>query len=48
MRVFDVMLASVALTMQDCVVVTTDSDLSAVPRLSVVNWMLPENLTVQP
>ena len=42
MQIFDMMLAAVATTMQDCVVVTTDSDLSAIPGLRVVNWMLPE------
>lgn len=42
MQVVDMMLAAVALSLGDCVVVTTDSDLSAVNGLRVANWMLPE------
>ena len=38
MQTIDVMLAAVALLLDDCVVVTTDSDLSAVPELPVENW----------
>lgn len=45
MQIFDMMLAAVALSLKDCVVVTTDSDLSAVPRLRVMNWMLPDKPT---
>ena len=41
-QVIDMMVAAVALSLGDCVVVTTDSDLSAVPGLAVVNWMLSE------
>jgi len=40
MQVIDMMLAAIALNLPNCVVVTTDSDLSAVPGLPVVNWML--------
>lgn len=39
-QIFDMMLAAIALSLPNCVVVTTDSDLSAVPGLAVVNWML--------
>ena len=39
MQVIDMMLAAVAFAQQNCVVVTTDSDLSAVAGLAVVNWM---------
>jgi len=38
MQVVDVQLAAIALTLGDCTVVTTDSDLSAVPGLRVENW----------
>lgn len=39
MQTIDILLAAVALTLRNCTVVTTDSDLSAVPGLTVVNWM---------
>ncbi len=39
MQTIDVMLAAVALTLDDCVVVSTDSDLSAVPDLPIENWL---------
>ena len=45
MQVIDIMLAAVALSLSDCVVVTTDSDLAAVAGLTVEDWMLPENPT---
>lgn len=38
MQQIDVMIAAIALTIGNCTVVTTDSDLSAVPGLSVENW----------
>jgi tRNA(fMet)-specific endonuclease VapC len=41
MQVVDVMIAAVALSLGNCTVVTTDSDLSAVPRLTVENWATP-------
>jgi tRNA(fMet)-specific endonuclease VapC len=41
MQVVDIMLAAIALTVGDCVVVTTDSDLAAVAGLAVENWTLP-------
>ena len=34
----DLMIAAIALTLGGCTVVTSDSDLSAVPGLNVVNW----------
>jgi tRNA(fMet)-specific endonuclease VapC len=34
----DLMIAAIALTLGDCRVVTSDSDLSSVPKLNVVNW----------
>jgi tRNA(fMet)-specific endonuclease VapC len=45
MQVVDMMVAAIARSLNDCVVVTTDSDLAAIPGLSVVNWMLPEDPT---
>lgn len=38
MQVVDVQLAAIALTLGNCTVVTTDTDLSAVPGLAVENW----------
>ena len=38
MQVIDMMVAATARTLTDCIVVTTDSDLSAVPGLKVENW----------
>lgn len=38
MQVVDMMVAATARTLTDCIVVTTDSDLSAVPGLKVENW----------
>ena len=38
MQVIDMMVAATAQTLTDCIVVTTDSDLSAVPGLKVENW----------
>jgi tRNA(fMet)-specific endonuclease VapC len=38
MQQIDVMIAAVALSLGNCTVVTTDSDLSAVPGLAVENW----------
>lgn len=32
------MLAAIALTLRNCSVVSTDSDLAAVPGLAVENW----------
>ncbi len=34
----DLMIAAIALALGGCTVVTSDSDLSAIPRLNVVNW----------
>lgn len=38
MQVIDIMIAAVAITLGNCTVVSKDSDLSAVPGLSVENW----------
>jgi tRNA(fMet)-specific endonuclease VapC len=38
MQQVDIMVAATALTLGNCTVVTTDSDLSAVPGLPVANW----------
>src|SRR5687768_9825711 len=37
-QVVDVMLAAVAFSLGNCVVVTTDSDLTAIDKLRVENW----------
>ena len=41
MQVIDVMIAAVALSLGNAVVVTKDSDLAAVPGLAVENWAEP-------
>jgi tRNA(fMet)-specific endonuclease VapC len=38
MQQIDLQIAAIALTLGNCTVVTTDSDFSAVPALSVENW----------
>jgi tRNA(fMet)-specific endonuclease VapC len=38
MQVIDIQLAAIALTIGDCTVVSSDTDLSAVPGLSVEDW----------
>jgi tRNA(fMet)-specific endonuclease VapC len=38
MQIVDMQLAAIALSLGNCTVVTTDSDLAAVPGLSVENW----------
>jgi tRNA(fMet)-specific endonuclease VapC len=43
MQVVDMMVAAVAFSLGNCTVVSTDSDLSAVPGLKVENWVLKEN-----
>jgi tRNA(fMet)-specific endonuclease VapC len=40
MPVIDIMIASVALSLGKCTVVSKDSDLSAVPGLSAENWAI--------
>jgi tRNA(fMet)-specific endonuclease VapC len=35
----DIQIASIALTLGNCTVVTTDTDLSAVPELSIESWV---------
>ena len=39
MQSIDMMLAAVAITLEHCTVVSTDSDLSAIPGLLVENWL---------
>jgi tRNA(fMet)-specific endonuclease VapC len=39
MQVVDMMIAAIAFTLGNCMVVTKDSDLSAVPGLKVDNWV---------
>jgi tRNA(fMet)-specific endonuclease VapC len=41
MQIVDMQLAAIALTLGNCTVVTTDSDLAAVPGLRVENWAEP-------
>ena len=48
MQVIDMMVAAVAAALDDCVVVTTDSDLSAVPGLTVEDWTTAPEPTEQP
>ncbi|MGL6074780.1 MAG: type II toxin-antitoxin system VapC family toxin [Fimbriiglobus sp.] len=38
MQQIDIQIAAIAITLGDCIVITTDSDLSAVPGLTVENW----------
>lgn len=38
MQVIDIMLAATALTLGECIVVSTDSDLAAIPSLKIENW----------
>jgi tRNA(fMet)-specific endonuclease VapC len=38
MQQIDIQVAAIALTLGQCVVVTTDTDLAAVPGLAVENW----------
>jgi len=38
MQTIDIMLAAIAVSLGDCSVVTCDSDLLAMPGLTVVNW----------
>ncbi|MGH9676039.1 MAG: type II toxin-antitoxin system VapC family toxin [Candidatus Acidiferrum sp.] len=39
MQSIDIMIAAIALTLGKCVIVSKDSDLSAVPGLAVENWI---------
>ena len=38
MQVVDIMVGAIALNLGDCTVVTTDSDLLAIPGLTVERW----------
>ena len=44
MQQIDIQIAAVALNLGNCTVVTTDSDLSAVPGLTVESWVNPPTL----
>jgi tRNA(fMet)-specific endonuclease VapC len=39
MQQVDIQIAAIALTLSQCTVVSQDTDLLAVPGLSVVNWV---------
>ena len=41
MQTIDIQIAAIARTLRNCTVVTTESDLSAVPGLTVENWADP-------
>jgi tRNA(fMet)-specific endonuclease VapC len=41
MQQIDIQIAAIALTLGNCTVVSSDSDLSAVPGLTVENWAAP-------
>jgi tRNA(fMet)-specific endonuclease VapC len=43
MQQIDIMIAAIALSLGNCTVVTADSDLTAVPGLTVENWALPKS-----
>ncbi len=40
MQTMDIMIAAIALSLGDCAVVSADSDLAAVPGLTVENWLV--------
>jgi tRNA(fMet)-specific endonuclease VapC len=44
MQQIDIMVAAIARTLGDCVVVSKDSDLVAVPGLSVEDWSVGQDL----
>jgi predicted nucleic acid-binding protein len=39
MQQIDMMIAAIALSLGQCTIVTTDTDLAAVPGLAVENWI---------
>ena len=41
MQQIDIQIAAIALSLKNCVVITTDSDLLAIPGLATDNWSLP-------
>jgi tRNA(fMet)-specific endonuclease VapC len=41
MQQIDIQIAAIALTLGNCIVITTDSDLTAIPGLTVENWAVP-------
>lgn len=44
LQVVDMMIAAIGRTLPGCTVVTTDSDLSAIPNLGIVNWQIEPSL----
>ena len=42
MQQIDIQIAAIALSLKNCVVITTDSDLLAIPGLATDNWSLPK------
>jgi tRNA(fMet)-specific endonuclease VapC len=43
MQQIDIQIAAIALTLGNCTVISTDSDLSAIQGLPVENWSVPPN-----
>jgi tRNA(fMet)-specific endonuclease VapC len=43
MQQIDIMIAAIAFSLGNCTVVSADSDLAAVPGLTVENWALPKS-----
>jgi len=43
MQQIDIQIAAIAISLGNCVVVTTDSDLRAIPRLKTDDWSLAAN-----
>ena len=41
MQQIDIQIAAIALSLKNCVVITTDSDLAAVPGLAIDDWSVP-------
>ena len=41
MQQIDIQIAAIAITLGNCTVVSTDSDLTAIPGLTVENWATP-------
>lgn len=42
MQQIDIQIAAIAMSLGNCVVITTDSDLSAIPGLATDDWSTPE------
>ena len=41
MQQFDMAIAAIAISLRDCIVVSKDGDLQAIPGLTVENWSVP-------